>query len=68
MVFIYDCLITIGAEGSLFWRRKATGATILFLFNKYLVLFYTVYSMLFLVVALPDQVRLTMYYVECVAC
>ncbi|KAI0794594.1 hypothetical protein C8Q74DRAFT_1406799 [Fomes fomentarius] len=55
VVFIYDCLLTIGAEGSLFWRRKATGASILFLFNKYLVLFYTVYSIIFLVVSLPDQ-------------
>ena len=37
---MYEYLITVGAEVELFWRRKITGASVLFLANRYLVLFY----------------------------
>ncbi|KAM5541382.1 hypothetical protein V8D89_004936 [Ganoderma adspersum] len=39
-LIVYEYLITIGAEVELFWRRKVTGASVLFLANRYLVLFY----------------------------
>ncbi|PIL30350.1 hypothetical protein GSI_07535 [Ganoderma sinense ZZ0214-1] len=39
-LIVYEYLITVGAEVELFWRRKITGASILFLTNRYLVLFY----------------------------
>ena len=37
---MHEYLITVGAEVELFWKRKITGASILFLTNRYLVLFY----------------------------
>ncbi|KAI1783671.1 hypothetical protein LXA43DRAFT_1045563 [Ganoderma leucocontextum] len=39
-LIVYEYLITVGAEVELFWRRKITGASVLFLTNRYLVLFY----------------------------
>ena len=39
----YDYVITLDHEINLFWKRKFTGATILFLLNRYLlVLFYII--------------------------
>ena len=35
---IYEYLITLRRETQLFWRGKWTGATVLFLFNRYLSL------------------------------
>ena len=57
VVFIYDYIITLGAEGTLFWRKKFSGATVLFLFNRYLVLFYTIYTIPLSMVSLSEQVR-----------
>ena len=34
---IYDYAITLGAEIDLFWTRKPTGATALFVLNRYLL-------------------------------
>ena len=34
---IYDFAITLGAEINLFWTRKPTGATALFVLNRYLL-------------------------------
>ena len=33
---MYDYLVTFGREVELFWTRKFSGATILFLANKYI--------------------------------
>lgn len=35
---MYDYLVTFGREVELFWTRKFSGATILFLANKYISL------------------------------
>ncbi|KAI1783011.1 hypothetical protein LXA43DRAFT_977319 [Ganoderma leucocontextum] len=40
-LIVYEYLITIGAEVELFWKQKITGASVLFLANRYLMLFYT---------------------------
>ncbi len=67
---MYEYLITVGAEVELFWTRKITGATVLFLTNRYLVLFYNLsllrdlwpftLSVSFLFVALPAQLTRTL--------
>ncbi|TBU47582.1 hypothetical protein BD309DRAFT_1053160 [Dichomitus squalens] len=36
--YIYDCLLTLDDEVEFFWKRPFTGATALFLFNRYLAL------------------------------
>ncbi|TFK86456.1 hypothetical protein K466DRAFT_600294 [Polyporus arcularius HHB13444] len=43
VVFLYECIITIGGEVELFWFAKSTGATILYLSNRYIVGFYSIY-------------------------
>ena len=35
---LYDYLISLDQEVNLFWKRKFTGATVLFLLNRYLLL------------------------------
>ena len=40
---MYDYTITFPYEVRLFWRRKATGATLLFFANRYLTLFYYIF-------------------------
>ncbi|RPD65002.1 hypothetical protein L227DRAFT_275606 [Lentinus tigrinus ALCF2SS1-6] len=40
--FIYDYIITIGREVDLFWTRKVTGASVLFLFIRYGTLVYKI--------------------------
>ena len=44
-VLVYDYILTLGQELQLFWKRKLTGATVLFLINRYLFLFYIIISM-----------------------
>ena len=55
MVF-FDYFITFDQEVELFWHGKMTGATVLFLANRYLTLAYFVYSMLveFAIQTLPS--------------
>ena len=36
VILFYDYLITFGDEVQLFWRRKWTGATVLFILNRYM--------------------------------
>lgn len=36
---VYEYIITFSEEVQLFWRRKPTGAIVLFLLNRYLLLF-----------------------------
>ncbi len=35
---VYEYIITFDREVSLFWRRRFTGATLLFLLNRYITL------------------------------
>ena len=41
---IYDYIITLGQEIEMFWMRKFTGATALFLLNRYLVVLDYVFN------------------------
>ena len=46
MLIIYEYVITIPDEIELFWRGKVTGATVLFLANRYLSLVIYLYELL----------------------
>ncbi|KAI0738584.1 hypothetical protein C8Q80DRAFT_1124722 [Daedaleopsis nitida] len=48
--FIYEFIILFGSEVEYFWRRKITGASILFLLSRYLFL---IYSLVNLAIFLP---------------
>ena len=45
-MFVYECLITFGEEVDLFWTNRMTGATVLFLLNRWIVMFFTWYDVL----------------------
>ena len=45
VILFYDYLITFGDEVQLFWRRKWTGATVLFILNRYIVLLVHIISL-----------------------
>ena len=40
VILVYDWLVTLDEEINLFWRKKKTVATYLFLFNRYVPLVY----------------------------
>ena len=42
---LYDYLISLDQEVNLFWKRKFTGATVLFLLNKYLLVLSNILSL-----------------------
>ncbi len=42
-MFWYEYIITLDREINLFWNKKITGATVLFLVNRYSTLFYMTY-------------------------
>ena len=42
MILIYDQLITLSDEVEHVWKRKWTGATLLFFLNRYATLFKTI--------------------------
>ncbi|KAM5536323.1 hypothetical protein V8D89_010015, partial [Ganoderma adspersum] len=42
---VYEYLVTIGNEVQLFWGREITGASILFFVNRYMMLFYVLFSL-----------------------
>lgn len=46
---MYDYLITVSDEVTVVWQRKCTNATLLFLVNRYVAIFYG------LTLALADQ-------------
>ena len=39
MLVVFDYVVTFGAEVEHYWRRKVTGATVLFFTNRYVLLF-----------------------------
>ena len=43
-MLIYDYVVTVTYEVRLFWRRKATGASLLFFANRYLTLFLYIFE------------------------
>lgn len=38
VLFFYECALTIKDEMRLFWKKKLTGATVLFWLNKWLAI------------------------------
>ncbi|RPD57187.1 hypothetical protein L227DRAFT_578097 [Lentinus tigrinus ALCF2SS1-6] len=46
VLFIYECLITFGDEVALFWARRFTGAALLFVSNRALVMWAHVFTMI----------------------
>ncbi|RPD73086.1 hypothetical protein L226DRAFT_536590 [Lentinus tigrinus ALCF2SS1-7] len=38
VLVVYDCVITFGQEVDLFWKRRLTGASVLFILTRYLAL------------------------------
>ncbi|KAI0788066.1 hypothetical protein C8Q74DRAFT_1196326, partial [Fomes fomentarius] len=44
VLLLYEYLITISAEVDLFWRRKWTGASVLFFLNRYVSLLYFLFN------------------------
>ena len=55
VVYIYDWIITIDIEHRYFWSGPWTGATALFLFNRYVALLYTVYTIASSRWSIPDD-------------
>ena len=43
-MYLYECIVTFDIEVKYFWTGKITGATVLFLLNKYVNMYYTIYS------------------------
>ena len=43
-MLIYDYAVTVTYEVRLFWRKKVTGATLLFFANRYLTLFFYIFD------------------------
>ncbi|TFK86465.1 hypothetical protein K466DRAFT_600299 [Polyporus arcularius HHB13444] len=58
VLFIYECLITFGDEISLFWTRRFTGASVLFVSNRAIVMFAHVFTLITSSTATSPQVRL----------
>ena len=44
VLLVYEWIITLGTEVNLFWKRKISLATCLFLLNRYLPLLWQVFS------------------------
>ena len=42
---VYEYLVTFSNEVQLFWGRDITGASILFFINRYMMLFYAIFSL-----------------------
>ncbi|RPD73151.1 hypothetical protein L226DRAFT_584919 [Lentinus tigrinus ALCF2SS1-7] len=45
VVFLYECLITFGDEVNLFWSRPFTGATVLFVSNRAIIVWTHIFAM-----------------------
>ncbi|KAI0788055.1 hypothetical protein C8Q74DRAFT_1196370, partial [Fomes fomentarius] len=41
-LLVYDYFLTLPAEVNLFWKRRRTGAAVLFFANRYLSLLYNI--------------------------
>ena len=49
--------VTFAQEVNLFWRGRITGATIMFLLNRYIGLLYNILNVIIRVSTLSDKVR-----------
>ncbi|RPD57220.1 hypothetical protein L227DRAFT_578128 [Lentinus tigrinus ALCF2SS1-6] len=57
VVFIYEYIITFGTEVELFWTQPKTGATMLFLLNRGIVMFFTWYDMITNFLTQPSSIQ-----------
>ena len=57
VLFVYECLITFGDEVALFWTRRFTGATVLFVSNRALVMWAHVFTMITSYIPISAQVK-----------
>ena len=56
MLLIYDYLITIERDVTLFWGRKITGATVIFYTNRYWNVLYYILAVSTTLPSLSDRV------------
>ena len=66
MIVLYDYLLTFGAEVDLFWTGGWSSAVVLFLANRYLIVLYHLYMIIYEFVPLPaamlTEVRLFLFF------
>ena len=66
MLVLYDYLLTFGAEVDLFWTDGWSSAVVLFLANRYLIVLYHLYMIIYefvpLPAAMPAEVRLFLFF------
>ena len=58
-LLVHEYLITFHWEVELFWNRRMTGAVLLFLANRYVVLATLTFAVTGVMVSLPRDVRHT---------
>ena len=62
---LYDYTITFGREINVFWLRRFSGATVLFLANKYISLLNHLFDLsLFIPIHVSDKVSGVMFFVS----
>ena len=54
--FIHECVITFGSEVEFYWRRKLTGASLLYLSSKYISLAYSILCLVRYLPIFTDEV------------
>ena len=57
VLFIYECIITGYEEVEFFWKARWTGATALFMANRYFSLGWYIYNIIGSLAVLQPQVR-----------
>ena len=58
---VWEHLITLDQEIRYFWRRKFTGAAVLFMLNRYIVLVLYALNVSAEFISFTDEVRLCMH-------
>ena len=43
-MYLYECILTLDIEIKYFWTGNITGATMLYLLNKYIYMYYAIYG------------------------
>ncbi|KAI0710203.1 hypothetical protein C8Q76DRAFT_695289 [Earliella scabrosa] len=54
-LIIYEAIITFGMEVEYFWKRSYTGASVLYLLNKYFVLMFYVFALVLYLPIFTDE-------------
>ena len=64
VITLYCWIFTFDEEVMRVWKGKVTGATVMFILNRYLGLLYSTLSAIQGVVSLSDKVRLLWIYID----